>query len=167
MNYHFSIQTLKNFNTLVCFFLFLYIFLACVFLSALGSPEMGAWKSPILILLLLFCGLYQLEDTGFSLEHTSKLLVKIANSRSSSLVPGAPQGCTLSPFLYSLHTCDYVSRHPSIPVINFADDTSVEGLIENSDKNAYRDQLNHLASWCSGPGCSAWVKTASQGAARV
>ncbi|CDQ97873.1 unnamed protein product [Oncorhynchus mykiss] len=37
---------------------------------------------------------------------------------------GAPQGCVLSPLLYSLFTLDCVAMHASNSIIKFADDTS-------------------------------------------
>ena len=65
---------------------------------------------------------------------------KISNVISSSLVlnTGAPQGCVLSPFLYSLYTHDCVSSYETTPLIKFADDTTVEGLIKNSNEISYK-----------------------------
>ena len=37
---------------------------------------------------------------------------------------GAPQGCVLSPLLYSLFTHDCMARHDSNTIIKFADDNS-------------------------------------------
>ncbi|MGJ0277130.1 reverse transcriptase domain-containing protein, partial [Streptococcus pyogenes] len=44
---------------------------------------------------------------------------------------GAPQGCVLSPILYSLFTHDCVATHAYNSIIKFADDTTV-GLITNN-----------------------------------
>ena len=60
----------------------------------------------------------------------------------------APQGCVLSPFLYSLFTNDCKSGHDSVQLIKFADDTTVEGLITNSDESEYREEVDRLVSWC-------------------
>ncbi len=49
-------------------------------------------------------------------------------SYSITLNVGAPQGCVLSPLLYSLYTHDCVSSHSSTSIIKFADDTVVLGL---------------------------------------
>jgi hypothetical protein len=58
---------------------------------------------------------------------------------------GAPQGCVLSPFLYSLFTHD---RHDSNTIINFANDTTVVRLIIDNNETAYREEVRDLAVWC-------------------
>ncbi len=69
-------------------------------------------------------------------------------SNSITLNIGAPQGCVLSPLLYSLDTHDCVSSHSSTSIVKFADDTVVLGLISNNDKTAYLDEVESLKSWC-------------------
>ena len=61
---------------------------------------------------------------------------------------GAPQGCGLSPLLYTLYTHDCVATHPSTIIGKFADDTVVVGLISKNDETAYREEVEHLTSWC-------------------
>ncbi|KAK3565404.1 hypothetical protein QTP86_007938 [Hemibagrus guttatus] len=57
--------------------------------------------------------------------------VQIRNSTSSAttLNTGAPQGCVLSPLLFTLLTHDCATMHSSNHIIKFADDTTVVGLI--------------------------------------
>jgi len=61
---------------------------------------------------------------------------------------GAPQGCVLSPLLYSLYTHDCGATHSSNLVIKFTDDTTVIGLITKDDETAYRSEVVNLANWC-------------------
>ncbi len=69
-------------------------------------------------------------------------------SNSITLNVGAPQGCVLSPLLYSFYTHDCVSSHSSTSIVKFADDTVVLGLISNNDETAYLDEVEKLTSWC-------------------
>ncbi len=77
-------------------------------------------------------------------------VVKVGQFTSISITLniGAPQGCVLSPLLYSLYTHDCVSSHSSTSIIKFADDTVVLGLINNDDETAYLDEVERLTSWC-------------------
>ncbi len=69
-------------------------------------------------------------------------------SNSITLNIGAPQGCVLSPLLYSLYIHDCVSSHSSTSIVKFADDTVVLGLISNNDETAYLDEVEKPTSWC-------------------
>ncbi len=51
---------------------------------------------------------------------------------SITLNVGAPQGCVLSPLIYSLYTHDCVSSHISTSIVKFADDTVVTDVGRNS-----------------------------------
>jgi hypothetical protein len=57
-------------------------------------------------------------------------VIRVGNNTSATLVlnTGAPQGCVLSPLLYSMFTHDCMARHDSNTIINF---TRVAGSIRN------------------------------------
>ncbi len=76
-------------------------------------------------------------------------VVRMGNNTSSPLVLniGAPQGCILSPLLYSLYTHDCTATHSSNVIVRFADDTTVIGLITDNDETAYREEVS-LTKWC-------------------
>ena len=69
-------------------------------------------------------------------------------SNESILNTGAPQGCVLSPLLFTLFTNDCVSQNDSVKIIKFSDDTTVEGLISDNNEYAYRDEVGKLVDWC-------------------
>ncbi len=81
---------------------------------------------------------------------TGRTPVRVGHNISSTttLSTGAPQGCVLSPLLFTLLTHDCTAKFSSNHIIKFADDTSVVGLISNNDEMHYREEVAQLAEWC-------------------
>ncbi|KAI4892265.1 hypothetical protein NFI96_006265 [Prochilodus magdalenae] len=76
--------------------------------------------------------------------------VRIHNLSSSTTIlsTGSPQGCVLSPLLFTLLTYDCSPIHSGCHIVKFADDTAVVGCITNSDESGYRQEVEHLEGWC-------------------
>ncbi len=74
----------------------------------------------------------------------------MGNNTSSPLIlnTDAPQGCVLSPLLYSLYTHDCIATHSSNVIVKFADDTTVIGLITDNNETADREEVSTLTKWC-------------------
>ena len=85
----------------------------------------------------------------FLTDRTQRVRVGPHTSTALSLSTGAPQGCVLSPLLYTLYSHDCTPAHHSNTFVKFADDTTVVGLISSGDETAYRDEVERLVGWCS------------------
>ena len=70
-------------------------------------------------------------------------VVKVGNNTSTSLILNTefPQGCVLSPLMYSLFTHDRMATHASDSIIMFVDGTTVVGLIIKNDETTYREEV--------------------------
>ena len=88
---------------------------------------------------------------NFSTFHVTfpfKRSVIILPSENIELCTGAPQGCVLSPTLFTLFTHDCQSEQPGSLIIKFADNTTLVGLVTGNDESGYRQQADKLFNWC-------------------
>ncbi len=88
---------------------------------------------------LLYLGFHQTICTwinDFLTNRSQHVKLGFHKSTTIKLNIGAPQGCVLSPVLYTLYTHDCSPVHLSNSIIKFADDTTVAGLISNEDESA-------------------------------
>ncbi|KAF0035461.1 hypothetical protein F2P81_013219 [Scophthalmus maximus] len=69
-------------------------------------------------------------------------------SRTTILSTWPPQGFVLSPLLFMLLTHDCTPSFSSNHIVKFVDDTTVVGLISNSDETHYRKEVSQLTTWC-------------------
>ena len=75
--------------------------------------------------------------------------VKFNNTLSDTVYTetGAPQGCVLSPLLFTLYTNSCRSSFPSCKVYKYADDTALVGFCNNSDTD-YQKAVRSFVTWC-------------------
>ena len=81
-------------------------------------------------------------------------VVRVGSNTSAMLIlnTGAPQGCVLSPLLYSL----FMARQTPTPslsllttcVVSKLNDGIGSCLIPDNDETAYREEVRDLAGWC-------------------
>ncbi|KAK3542913.1 hypothetical protein QTP70_006536 [Hemibagrus guttatus] len=83
--------------------------------------------------------------TNFLTARQQQVRLGKLTSGSLTISTGAPQGCVLSPLLFSLYTNDCTATDPSVKLLKFADDTTVIGLISNGDESAYRQEVELLS----------------------
>ncbi|KAL0152343.1 hypothetical protein M9458_052066 [Cirrhinus mrigala] len=87
--------------------------------------------------------------TSFLTDRQQLVRLGKFTSHGRTTSTGAPQGCVLSPLLFSLYSNDCTSKDPSVKLLKFADDTTLIGLINDGDESAYRQEVKELAVWCS------------------
>ena len=75
--------------------------------------------------------------------------VKLNDSLSElvQINTGAPQGCVLSPTLYTIYTNDYRSHKNNTILITFADDSTIQGLLCDSE-DCYFEEVKCFVGWC-------------------
>ena len=83
-------------------------------------------------------------DSQLSFSQASNFQCQNSLSKPVIINTGAPQGCVLSPFLFTLFTNDCVSGHQSVRVVKFSDDTTVIGCVNNASESVYRDEVQRL-----------------------
>ena len=75
--------------------------------------------------------------------------VKLNNVQSKIIYTntGAPQGCVISPVLFTIYTNDCFKNDDYVKLLKFADDSTIQGLITDNDE-LYRKYVDSFTDWC-------------------
>ena len=84
----------------------------------------------------------------FLINRTQYVKLNETISNLCKLNTGAPQGCVLSPTLYTLYTNDYCVKHSDTSLIKFADDSAFQGLFTNGLDSNYIEEVYRFVKWC-------------------
>lgn len=76
--------------------------------------------------------------------------VQMNNTISNTIITntGAPQGCVMSPVLYTLYTNDFTVTHNNTHLLKFADDSAIIGLFTSKETSDYPDIVESFYQWC-------------------
>ena len=85
---------------------------------------------------------------SFLSNRSQNVMVNKHLSPSATPNTGAPQGCVLSPLLFTVYTDDLCSEHDNVHILKYADDTAVVGLITKAEETGYRCEVEKVRAWC-------------------
>lgn len=83
----------------------------------------------------------------FLTNRTQYVQAKTIHSSTLSTSTGAPQGCVLSPVLFTTYTNDCTAHQPGCSLIKFADDAALVALLTNTEHH-YREEVVQFTDWC-------------------
>ena len=85
---------------------------------------------------------------AFLRDRPQTVCVNSVKSNELILNTGAPQGCVLSPILFSIYTNEIMSNTTTLTLIKFADDMAlVARLKDEQSLSSYFNFIGHLISW--------------------
>ena len=61
---------------------------------------------------------------------------------------GSPQGCVISPILFSIYVDELQTNSPNILTLKYADDTILLENLSQSSPSLLQSELDHIADWC-------------------
>ncbi|KAI5610921.1 gastrula zinc finger protein XlCGF28.1-like [Silurus asotus] len=116
------------------------------FSSALNTINSGILHSKLLKLTILPAICQWI--TSFLTGRKQQMRLGDISSGIQTVSTGTPQGCVLSPLLFSLYMNDCTSSNPTVKLLKFADETKLIEL-QDGDESAYEQEVKRLVLWCS------------------
>ena len=83
----------------------------------------------------------------FLLDRPQSVKIGVLTSSLRTINTGTPQGCPLSPKLYSIFTHDCKISDENNLLVKFADDATVSGFILDSNEVHYRSEVNSVVEY--------------------
>ena len=84
----------------------------------------------------------------FLSNRPQKVIMGNVHSSVRVLNTGAPQGCVLSPVLFSLFTSDCQCSLSECSIIKYADDTVITGYLNSENIEPYTTTVDNFVKWC-------------------
>ena len=96
-------------------------------------------------------GPFCLREAERKKTHTQQVRFNTAISPLKSINTGAPQGCVLSPILYTLYTNECRALVSTNTFFKYADDTALVGFLksDNSSLSGFEEEVVSFINWCS------------------
>lgn len=76
--------------------------------------------------------------------------VKSDNMTSANIITstGSPQGCVLSPILFTLNVENMTTSHSNVHIIKYADDTVTFELLNQEQRSNPQNEASQIMTWC-------------------
>ena len=84
----------------------------------------------------------------FLSNRPQKVIMGNVQSSVKVLNTGAPQGCVLSPVLFSLYTSNCRCTLSECSIIKYADDTVITGYLRSDNIESYTTTIKKFVKWC-------------------
>ena len=86
---------------------------------------------------------------SFLTNRTQRVITTSNPSASITTSTGSPQGCVLSPLLFSFYVASMPTLNPNIQILKYADDTVILEFLSKAQPSNLQQEVINLCTWCS------------------